>query len=77
MLQQGLLAPEKSTPAKARERILELEKLNGPRREWVWAKLGQTPLANALGHLAELAERAATNLRARRQWWWCWMPVAT
>jgi hypothetical protein len=28
----------------------------------VWAKLGQAPLANALGHLAELAERAATKL---------------
>ena len=61
-LRQSLLALEKSTPAKARERILELEKSHGPRREWVWAKLGQTPLANALGHLAELAERAATKL---------------
>ena len=36
--------------------------LHGPRRAWVWAKLGQAPLANALGHLAELAERAATKL---------------
>ena len=61
-LRQSLLALEKSTPTKARERILELEKSHGPRREWVWAKLGQTPLANALGHLAELAERAATKL---------------
>ena len=61
-LRQSLLALGKSTPANARERILELEKSHGSRREWVWAKLGQTPLANALGHLADLAERAATKL---------------
>ena len=61
-LRQALLALQKSTPTKARERIFELDKLHGPRREWVWAKLGQAPLANALGHLAELAERAATKL---------------
>jgi hypothetical protein len=61
-LRQVLLALEKSTPAKARERILELEKSHGLRRQWVWAKLGQAPLANALNHLAELAERAATKL---------------
>lgn len=61
-LRQALLALEKSTPTKAREQVLELEKSHGPRRGWVWAKLGQAPLANALGHLAELAERAATKL---------------
>ncbi|MFZ0256393.1 MAG: BREX-1 system phosphatase PglZ type B, partial [Gammaproteobacteria bacterium] len=61
-LRQALLALENSTPAKARDRILQLEKLHGPRRDWVWAKLGQAPLANALGHLAELAERAAIKL---------------
>ncbi|MBZ0070156.1 MAG: BREX-1 system phosphatase PglZ type B [Gammaproteobacteria bacterium] len=61
-LRQALLALEKSTPTKAREQVLELEKSHGPRRGWVWAKLGQAPLANALGHLAELAERAAIKL---------------
>ncbi len=61
-LRQALLALEKSTPTKAREQVLELEKSHGARRGWVWAKLGQAPLANALGHLAELAERAATKL---------------
>ena len=55
-LRQSLLALEESTPTKARERILELDVSHGPRREWVWAKLGQARLANALGHLAELAE---------------------
>lgn len=61
-LRQALLALEKSTPTKAREQVLELEKSHGARRGWVWAKLGQAPLAKALGHLAELAERAATKL---------------
>ena len=61
-LRQSLLALEDSTPTKARERILELDKSHGPRREWVWAKLGQARLANSLGHLAELAESTATKL---------------
>ena len=61
-LRQSLLALEKSTPTIARDRVLELESSHGPRREWVWVKLGQAPLANALGHLAELADRTATEL---------------
>lgn len=61
-LRQALLGFEKSTPGKARERVAELEKLHGPRRDWVWAKLGQAPLANALGHLARLVEVAASKL---------------
>ena len=61
-LRHALLGLEKSTPAEARERVLELEKLHGPRRGWVWAKLGQAPLAHAIGHLARLVEVAATKL---------------
>ena len=61
-LRQALLGLDKSTPAKARARALELEKLHGPRREWVWAKLGYAPLANALRFIARLAEAAATKL---------------
>ncbi len=61
-LRQSLLALGESTPTKARERILELDMSHGRRREWVWAKLGQARLANALAHLAELAEGAATRL---------------
>ena len=61
-LRQALLGLEKSTPAEARAQVLELEKLHGPRRGWVWAKLGQAPLAHALGHLARLVEVAATTL---------------
>ncbi len=61
-LRQALLGLEKSTPDKARERVLELEKFHGPRRGWVWAKLGQAVLARAIGHLARLVEVAATRL---------------
>ena len=61
-LRQALLDIEKSTPAKAREQVLELEKLHGQRRGWVWARLGQTPLANAIGHLARLVEVTASKL---------------
>ena len=61
-LRQALLGLEKSTPVKARERVLELEKVHGLRREWVWAKLGHAPLANALGNIARLVEAAATKL---------------
>ena len=61
-LRQALLDIKKSTPAKAREQVLELEKLHGQRRGWVWARLGQTPLANAIGHLARLVEVTASKL---------------
>jgi hypothetical protein len=61
-LRQALLGLEKATPAKARERVLELEQRHGPRREWVWAKLGHAPLAHALGHIARLVECAAIKL---------------
>lgn len=61
-LRHALLALETLSPKNARERILKLDQSHGPRREWVWAKLGQAPLANALENLAELAERAATKL---------------
>ena len=61
-LRQALLGQEKSMPVKARERILDLEKQHGPRREWVWAKLGQAPLAKALGHIARLVEISANKL---------------
>ena len=61
-LRKALLELEKSTLADARQRILELEKLHGPRREWVWAKLGQAPLTETLGYLAGIATRTATKL---------------
>ena len=61
-LREALLALEMEMPAKAYNRIRELEKQHGPRRDWVWEKLDEAPLANALAHLAVLAVGAATSL---------------
>ena len=58
-LRRALVALEGKAPFAAREEVLELEITHGPRREWVWAKLDQAPLANALMHLAEVAERTS------------------
>ena len=61
-LRRALLALEGKAPSAAREEVIELEKTHGPRREWVWAKLGLAPLANALMHLAEVAKRTSREL---------------
>lgn len=48
--------------AEACAKVRGLEKQHGPRRQWVWALLGQSPLAGALEPLAQLAESAARPL---------------
>jgi hypothetical protein len=49
-------------PSQARQRLEQLENQHGPRRKWVWARLGMCPLANALEHLAVVAKRTTTTL---------------
>ena len=44
----------------ARAAVLAAEKEHGARRGWLWARMGRSPLAIALGHLALLAERSAS-----------------
>ena len=44
------------------ESIKALEEQHGQRRDWVWESLGMSPLANALGHLAVLADVACQAL---------------
>jgi len=61
-LRRALPALEGKTPSAAREDVIKLEKTHGPRREWVWAKLDLAPLARALMHLAEVAERTSREL---------------
>ena len=46
----------------AREVVGKLETEHAPRRQWVWAKLDQSPLAKALAHLAALAKHTAVGL---------------
>jgi hypothetical protein len=41
--------------ATAADRIAELESQHGGRRSWIWAELGEAPLANASAYLAALA----------------------
>lgn len=56
MAMRSLVAPE------ARAMILELERMQGARRQWVWAQLSQSPLANALEPLARLAASTESGL---------------
>lgn len=50
----GMVAPH------ARAAVLAAEKEHALRRAWIWARMGRSPLAIALGHLALLAERSAS-----------------
>jgi hypothetical protein len=54
-LRTALVALGELAPPEARIRIAELERQHRERRSWVWADLGRSPLAGALGHLADLA----------------------
>lgn len=48
--------------AEAQRQVRDLEQRNGPRRRWVWAELGQSPLASVLPALALLADATAVPL---------------
>ena len=61
-LRRALLDLEGQAPPAARARVIELERRHAERRDWVWAKLGEAPLAHAVAHLAVIAERASTQL---------------
>ena len=61
-LRKGLAALGAKAPADATAELRELEKIHGSRRDWIWAKLGHAPLAQALRHLHRLAEGASTKL---------------
>ncbi len=54
-LRTALLALGSAVPADARSAIAQIEAEHGPRRTWIWARLGRAPLADALQHLAALA----------------------
>lgn len=63
-LRRALLALETQASDQARMAILELEQVHGARRASVWAKLGKTPLAFALQHLAAVAGATKTPFPA-------------
>lgn len=61
-LRSALLDVGALTPVGARSMLANLDREHGPRRSWVWARLGMCPLAEALKHLADLAARTHTAL---------------
>lgn len=61
-LRETLTKVNKVKPDEAREYLEKLEANHGARRNWVWARLGMSPLANAMEHLAVLAKRTKVAL---------------
>lgn len=61
-LRSALEELENLPHAEACKRVLDLEKIHAPRREWVWAQLGESPLAQLLGPLARVAACARNPL---------------
>lgn len=55
-LRYALSACANMDAAQARTAIATAEKEHGARRGWLWSRMGQSPLAQALEHLARLAE---------------------
>lgn len=58
-LRSALSACASISDAEARVAILAAEEEHGARRDWLWSRMGMSPLAMALGHLARLAELSA------------------
>lgn len=61
-LQSALEKLANMAPHEARKRVRELDQEHGERRSWVWAQLGQSPLALAVGELAEVARICEQSL---------------
>jgi hypothetical protein len=61
-LRQSLLSLAVANPQEAGKKLKELEEKHGHRRSWVWAELGQAPLAQALEPLALMAQVTAQSL---------------
>jgi hypothetical protein len=63
-LRGALLALERAQPDEARARLRDLEIRHGERRGWLWGRLGQATLADALQHLLQLGDATAEGWRA-------------
>ena len=59
---QSLMDVALASASEVRLALLELEKHHKQRRDWVWARLNLTPLANAMEHLGKLAEVTQSRL---------------
>lgn len=83
-LRDGLVALHNRLPQEVRTVLQSLESEHGQRREWVWAKQGAAPLANALAHLVRLAQQtqqpvggASVQQLAEAYTTWGWQVDAT
>ena len=61
-LRKELLDLPSKSEEEARKFLVNLEQRHGCRRDWVWAKLQQSPLATAMQYLATLANITSTPL---------------
>jgi hypothetical protein len=61
-LRKSLLQLAETNAPQARERLGQLENEHAARREWVWAKLGMSPLSKAIKHLAASAKHTSVSL---------------
>jgi hypothetical protein len=66
-LRERLLALRTQHLADARAELGQLEREHAPRRGWVWARLGQSPLAASLAFLHELVAFTALALRGNAE----------
>lgn len=55
-LREKLLSLREKSSPEVRAHLTILESEHGVRRSWVWADLGQAPLAQALAHLSQVAQ---------------------
>lgn len=78
-LRKELLELPSMPVAAARQALNAMEQKHGCRREWVWAKLNQSPLATAIQHLSALASATTSPLtgatladmvKAYTEWGW-------
>lgn len=58
-LRYALSACAAMDAGQARAAIVSAEKDHGARRAWLWSRMGESPLASALEHLARLADLSA------------------
>ncbi|WP_020503615.1 BREX-1 system phosphatase PglZ type B [Lamprocystis purpurea] len=58
-LRYALAACGAMTGPQARAAILAAEQIHSVRRDWLWTRMGLSPLGVALGHLAEVASRSS------------------
>jgi len=75
----GLMSLTQLKTDAAQDKVINLEKTHAPRRLWVWAKLGKSPLATALESLAQVVALTKKSLtgsaihefaEAYLQWGW-------